>query len=211
MGKRTQRRYLTGGNGSFFLCLGLLAVFFLAGTVLGQVSAKSDPDTIAMELHQYLMDYFSLDSREEGIGWVFLSALVIYFRYPLMAFFLSFLLPGALVLPFVSAAFGFFLSYAACCFARAFGENGVLLAVAVFGLRCLISIPCFFALAVPAVQRAMNLLFEKFFGSGKRMQAQRLGLEWWLVACIIAAALLAGALSEVLLAPVLLRSVIQVL
>ncbi len=211
MGKRTQRRYLAGGNGSFFLCLGLLAVFFLAGTVLGQVSAKSDPDTIAMELHQYLMDYFSLDSREEGIGWVFLSALVIYFRYPLMAFFLSFLLPGALVLPFVSAAFGFFLSYAACCFARAFGENGVLLAVAVFGLRCLITIPCFFALAVPAVQRAMNLLFEKFFGSGKRMQAQRLGLEWWLVACIIAAALLAGALSEVLLAPVLLRSVIQVL
>ena len=210
MRKWTQRRNLSAGNMSFFLCLGLLTVFFLAGLVLGQVSARRNSDPISAELHQYLMDYYSLGIGEES-GRLFLSALLIYFRYPLMAFCLSFILPGALSLPLVAAAFGFFLSYAACCFARTFGEIGVLLSVAVFGLRCLISIPCFFVLAVPAVQKAMIALYERFFGSSKRLQVQRLGLEWWLVACVIAAILLGGALSEVLLAPVFLRSILPIL
>ncbi|WP_458463453.1 hypothetical protein [Paenibacillus sp.] len=211
MSKRTQRRRITDGNGLFFLCLGLLAVFFLAGMIFGQSFAKDNASAVAAELRMYLMEYISLGSNEECIGPVFLSALLIYFRYPLVAVFLGYLLPGALVLPFVSGAFGFSLSYAACCFIKAFGEIGILVAAAVFGLRCLISIPCFFILAVPALQRAMNHLFERSFGFGKRLQASRPGLEWWLVACIVAAVLLAGALAEVFLAPVLLRNVVQIL
>lgn len=211
MNRRTQRRRWLEGNGSFFLCLSLLAVFFLTGIVLGQVSAKENPDAITEELHQYLVDYFSLNDGEKGVGHLFLSALLIYFRYPSIAFFLGCLLPGTLVLPFVSAAFGFFLSYATCCFARAFGEIGVLLAAAVFGFRCLISIPCFFVLSVPALQRGMSLFCEMILGGGKRIQLQRLGLEWWLVVSIAAAVLFAGALFEVLLAPILLGSVVAVL
>ena len=209
MSKRTQHRHLTGGKVSYFLCLGLLAVFFLAGAVYGQVSAKSNPDAITAELHQYLAGYCALDTGAEGSGRVFLSALLIYFRYPLLAFFLGFVIPGALALPVIAAAFGFFLSYASCCFARAFGETGIQLAAAVFGLRCLVSIPCFLVLATTAIQRAANSLFERFFARGKRLQVQRLGLEWWLLVCVIAAVLLAGALSEVLLAPIFLKRIFQ--
>jgi len=211
MSKRTQRRRWLGGDGLFFLCLSLLTVFFLTGIILGQVSAKDNPDAITTELRQYLMDYCLLDDGEERIGHFFLSALMVYFRYPLMAFFLGCLLPGTLVLPLIAAAFGFFLSYAACCFARAFGEIGVLLAAAVFGLRCLISIPCFFVLSVSALQRGICSIYDLLRGGGKRVQVQRLGLDWWLIACITAAVLLVGALSEVLLVPVFLRSVVGVL
>ena len=209
MNKRTQHRHLPRGEVSYFLSLGLLAVFFLAGAVYGQVSAKSNPDAIAAELHQYLVGYCALDTGAEGSGRVFLSALLIYFRYPLLALFLGFTIPGALTLPIIASVFGFFLSYASCCFARAFGETGIQLAAAVFGLRCLVSLPCFLVLATTSIQGATNSLFEHFFARGKRMQVQRLGLEWWLLVSVIVAILLAGALSEVLLAPILLKKVFQ--
>ena len=209
MSKRTRHRYWTAGNGSFFLCLSLLAVFFLAGVVFGQVSAVRNEDTISAELYQYLTGYCTLESGDGSVGRIFLSALLIYFRYPMLAFLLSFAIPGALLLPIISAAFGFFLSYATCCFVEAFHEPGVLLAAAVFGLRCLISLPCFFVLAVPATQRAITRLYERFFLHGKRMQTKGLGLEWWLLVCIVVAVLLGGALAEVLFAPVLMKCVFE--
>ena len=48
---------------------------------------------------------------------------------------------AALILP-VLAAEGFFLSFSAGCFAAALGRSGVLLALAAFGVRCLIVLPC---------------------------------------------------------------------
>ena len=45
------------------------------------------------------------------------------------------------ILP-VLAAEGFFLSFSAGCFAAALGRSGVLLALAAFGVRCLIVLPC---------------------------------------------------------------------
>ena len=208
MSKRTQRRHLAGGSGVFLLSLGLLAVFFLAGMLWGKVSAQKNPDDISVELYQYLLDYCALETGEEGHGWTFLSALLVYFRYPLIAFFLGFVLQGTPLLLLISAAFGFFLSYAVCCFAGAFGKTGLLMAIAVFGLRSLITIPCFLVLAAPAIQRAASLVSAKFFDRGKRLRMQP-GLEWWLVMCIVSAVLLAGALLEVFLTPILLEKVLQ--
>ena len=48
---------------------------------------------------------------------------------------------AALILP-VLATEGFFLSFSAGCFAAALGRSGVLLALAAFGVRCLIVLPC---------------------------------------------------------------------
>lgn len=79
-----------------------------------------------------------------------LSAVVIYFRYPLLAFLLGFASIGVVLLPCVTVAYGFFLSFSVCCFTAAFGAGGVLLALAVFGLRCVVTLPCYFLLAVPS-------------------------------------------------------------
>ena len=79
-----------------------------------------------------------------------LSALVLYYRYPLFAVLLGFAYIGVALLPCLTAEFGFSLSFSVCCFPVSFGGNGVLLALAVFGVRCAVTLPVFFLLAVPA-------------------------------------------------------------
>ena len=125
----------------------LLALFFLAGVLLGQVLSGRVPDTTGDELRRYLEDYVRLGGEGAPTVQTALSALVIYFRYPLFAFLLGFASIGVVLLPCVTAAYGFFLSFSVCCFTAAFGVDGVLLALAVFGLRCMVTLPCYFLLA----------------------------------------------------------------
>ena len=122
----------------------LLALFFLAGVLLGQVLSGRVPDTTGDELRRYLEDYVRLGGEGAPTVQTALSALVIYFRYPLFAFLLGFASIGVVLLPCVTAAYGFFLSFSVCCFTAAFGVDGVLLALAVFGLRCMVTLPCYF-------------------------------------------------------------------
>ena len=119
----------------------LLALFFLAGVLLGQVLSGRVPDTTGDELRRYLEDYVRLGGEGAPTVQTALSALVIYFRYPLFAFLLGFASIGVVLLPCVTAAYGFFLSFSVCCFTAAFGVDGVLLALAVFGLRCMVTLP----------------------------------------------------------------------
>ena len=52
----------------------------------------------------------------------------------LLAFLLGFASVGAVLLPALTAAYGFFLSFSVCCFTAAFGRSGVLLALAAAGM-----------------------------------------------------------------------------
>ena len=98
----------------------LLALFFLAGVLLGQVLSGRVPDTTGDELRRYLEDYVRLGGEGAPTVQTALSALVIYFRYPLFAFLLGFASIGVVLLPCVTAAYGFFLSFSVCCFTAAF-------------------------------------------------------------------------------------------
>ena len=89
----------------------LLALFFLAGVLLGQVLSGRVPDTTGDELRRYLEDYVRLGGEGAPTAQTALSALVIYFRYPLLAFLLGFASIGVVLLPCVTAAYGFFLSF----------------------------------------------------------------------------------------------------
>ena len=63
----------------------ILALFFLAGIVLGQVFSGQVPDATGVELARYLKDYLQVEEDlTPQAAW---SAAVIYFRYPLAAFF----------------------------------------------------------------------------------------------------------------------------
>jgi stage II sporulation protein M len=192
---------------SFLLRLLLLALFFLAGVILGQVLAGKVPTGTADELTQYLKDYFSLNTTAETASRTFLSALMIYLRYPVLAFLLGFASVGIVLLPVLTVAYGFFLSFSVCCFTAAFGSGGVLLALSVFGLRCLITLPCYFFLAVPSFQNAVSLAANSF-GRKKQMTKVRYGSVWWIRLCIVLAVLLAGVLVEILVTPRLLSLVL---
>lgn len=193
----------TPGQLSALPCLLFLALFFLGGVVLGQVLAGRVPAAAGEELERYLSDYVGLDRGEFSAGTV-LSALALYLRYPLLAFLLGFASVGVALLPLTTAAFGFFLSFSVCCFTAAFGTDGVLLALSVFGLRCLVTLPCYFLLAAPAWGTSAALAGTSF-GRGRRAAPVRYGRGYWLRAAGALAVLLAGVCLELFISPWLLR------
>lgn len=70
-----------------------------------------------------------------------------YLRYPAAAFLLGCTAWGVMLIPLTCAAQGFFLSFAVQCFAAALGKQGVVLALAALGLRCLFTVPCLLTIA----------------------------------------------------------------
>lgn len=172
----------------------VLVLFFSAGAVLGQVlSVRCGNDG---ELTRYLQDFFQLEQPVGGAS----TAVLVYFRYPVLAFLLGFTALGVFLLPLLSASFGFFLSFSACSFVSAYGEGGLLLAAAVLGMRCLVTIPCYFSLAPLALRDAWIS-----FGKGRHVLPSG-GLKtrlWRFAGCT--AVLLAGALCETALGPALAR------
>lgn len=186
----------------------LLALFFFGGLILGQVLAGRVPDTTGDELTRYLSDYIRLGGEAQLTPRTALSAVTIYLRYPFLAFFLGFSSVGVVLLPCLTVAYGFFLSFSVCCFTAAFGADGVLLALAVFGLRCLVTFPCYFLLAVPSWGTSAALAAVSF-GRGRRTAPVVYGRGSWLRAGASLAALLAGVCVELFLSPLFLRMMLE--
>lgn len=201
----TKRKH-GGESPSLLPRLIFLALFFLGGVFLGQVLAGRVPDATGRELTEYLEGYVRLDA---GISpQAVFSALVLYYRYPLLAALLGFASIGVALLPVTAAAFGFFLSFSVCCFTAAFGGGGVLLALAVFGLRCAVTLPVFFSLAVPAWGNSAALAMASF-GSGRRTAPVTYGRSWWLRLAACGGILLAGVCLELFVSPWLLQLTLE--
>ena len=182
-----------------------LALFFFAGIILGQVFSGHVPDAAGAELTRYLTDYLKVEEAERA-SVTALAAAVLYFRYPLAAFLMGFASIGVLLLPLATAAFGFFLSFSVCCFTAAFGADGVLLALAVFGIRCAVTLPCYFLLAVPSLERSAALASLSL---GRGRAPVTYGRAWWGRLAVTAGVLLAGMCAELTLAPWLLRQLLE--
>lgn len=206
---RIQNRHRSGRelNRASLLRLIVLAGCFLLGVLLGQVLVKRIPESIAEELSRYLSDYLTVSETAGRSAKTLLSALMIYFRYPALAFLLGFASVGLVLLPLLSVAYGFFLSFSVCCFTAAFGTSGILLTLSVFGIRCLVTLPCYFFLAVPSLETSAALAAASF-GRGKRAAPVTYGSAWWLRSCAVALILLTGSLTEFLFVPVLVRLVL---
>ena len=77
------------GQPSFLPRLLFLAAFFFGGVCLGQVLAGRVPDATGQELRRYLEGYLALENGGLTSGDLW-AALVLYARYPLLAFLLGF-------------------------------------------------------------------------------------------------------------------------
>lgn len=108
-----KRRIPAPGQSSPLWRLLILALFFLLGVVLGQVVLEWVPDETGAELKQYLEGYLSLSGESASAAAALPAALVLYIRYPLLAFFLGFA-PSGWCAALRGAAFGFFLSFSVC-------------------------------------------------------------------------------------------------
>lgn len=85
---------------------------------MGQVLSERFSASAGEELQRYLTDYVTLSGEAVPGKRTVLTALVIYFRYPLAAFFLGFASLGVVAIPAVTAAYGFFLSLSVCALRR---------------------------------------------------------------------------------------------
>ena len=107
----------------------------------------------------------------------------------------------------LAAAAGFFPAYAAGCLTASFGGRGLLLALAFFGFRCLVTVPCFFLLAAPAMGRAAAL---RGLSRGRRDAAfSACGRGCWLGFGIVGLILCLGAWIELRLSPFMLRALLE--
>ena len=112
-----------------------------------------------------------------------------------------------MLLPCVTLVFGCCLSFSVSCFTAAFGSDGVLLALAVFGLRCAVTLPCYFLLAVPALGTS-GALASLSFGRGRRAAPVTYGKVWWRRLGLCVLVLLLGVCAELFASPWLLRLVL---
>ena len=192
--------------------LTLLALCFLTGMIAGQAFAFRTPQAVGEELRAY----FSACRRAGTVSVtpsMVICAAVSYVRYPLLAFVLGYIPAGAALLCGAAGIFGFFLSFSAGCMTAAFGWRGIVLAAAATGIRCLITLPCFFLLAVPSMENA--LMFTRTPDGRRkysRMPPQKIRQREQLQILrvkLCSAALCAGIGLEVFFAPHLIRLALE--
>ncbi|MGM9661884.1 MAG: stage II sporulation protein M [Oscillospiraceae bacterium] len=186
------------------LLLGLFGLCFLLGLYLGQVVSARQAPVVSSELSRYLTGYVELSPGYPLSLRSFLASFLVYFRYPLLAFLLGFASFGVLLLPVLSVLLAFSFSYSVCCFVAAFGERGILLALAVLGLRYVLTLPCYVLLAEQSLRTSAELA-QYAFGQGRRGGAPLYGRRYFIRFLAASAVLAAGAVLDVWLTPWLLQ------
>ena len=197
-----QEDHRKGGQPSLLPRLFLLGLCFLVGVLLGQFFAGCLPDSVGTELEVYLERYFQIwhKSSRKDIG----SVLLQYFRYPLIVIVLGFASVGVVLIPGITLVMGLLLSFSVSCFVAVFGMQGMFLAAAAMGLRCLITIPCYFLVAVPAWGRSAALAGLSF-GRGQRVSTVVYGREWWSTVVLCVFVLLVGTCLDLFCTPGILK------
>lgn len=191
--------------GNFRAGLLLLCGIFLFGFMIGHFACNAVADDDIRQLRDYLMRYGEIMQQPQETTASFLSLLIAYCRYPLLVFLLGFSAAGIVLIPVVCMSKAFFLSFSIRCFARAFGQNGVLLALSALGIRCLFTVPCTLFLALWAVKDSIRRInnqrpFSKQENGGAVNSFLRL------LGCLLL--LLSGVILELLLVPDLICNVL---
>lgn len=178
----------------------LVCLLLVLGAVLGFAVCRAVPQQDRQELSDYLHQYAQATADGRGPSGSALSVAAAYFRYPLAAALLGLTAAGLVLLPVLSVAQGFFLSFSVGCFARALGRGGVYLALAAFGPRCLFVLPCTLLLTVQGLSAA-----------ARRRDGQKVRLTegaYWRRVGLCGLILLIGAALELTFGPRLLQWVI---
>ena len=178
----------------------LLALCFFIGAMIGNGAAGLDAVTRSDELQVYLTSFFSMLQGKEHLSVQPGYTIFAYQKYPILVFALGFIPLGLFLIPIITFYLGFSFSFAVSAFLYTAPEKGVLLALLLFGLRCLVVLPCYFLLASDAmISCAAHALSDRRKGSES---GYRKCNAVHLVICV--AFLLAGAFLEYTFLPRLL-------
>lgn len=202
------RRELSEREYSPLLSLLFLSVCFFFGIILGHGLSKLITVETTRQLNQYLLDYVSLELDSDIHIRMIVSSLVVYLRYPLLVFLLGFSSIGTGMIPLLTLVCGAFLSFSVSCLSAAFENSGIILALVIFGFRSLISLPCYFLIAVPAWR--MSIKRTNFFsGRSYRHVAASYGRSHWICCGVCSTVLVIASFLEVIVGPQLLEYVLM--
>jgi stage II sporulation protein M len=183
--------------GSDSLGLLLCAALFLCGCAAGTVAAGLSPPGDA--LAQYISGILP---SADGARPLFPAVLFGVCKYHLAALFFGFSLLGVLCIPGIVAMRGFFLCFSVSYVVRGFGPGGIPLALSMFALDAVFTVPCFFVLAVQSFSSSARLFkgvlsrggYDAVYGGG-----------FFRRCAVCAGVLCASALSNTFFAPFIVR------
>lgn len=138
----------------------------MCGCIAGTLAAGTITDNSSLK--EFISGYIRLVEDGTSAQSSFLTSLINAFKYHLTAVFLGFSVLGIFFIPALSAVRGFFLSFSIAAVIRLFGSGGIVLALSIFGFGTLLTIPCYFILAVQAFSMSFILL-RMTLGSGGRV------------------------------------------
>ena len=178
----------------------MLCFFFVLGSALGVVVHDAAVPSAAEQLREYILQYAVLAAEGE-VDTALISVLAVYFRYPLTVYLAGFSVLGLLLVPLLALLQGFSLAFSVCCFSAALGRSGILLALASFGTRCILTLPCLLYLAVQAMERSFS---KTAVGRDKgKRQTTQVRSNGRTLLCLIILAL--GVLAELTVVPKLIQ------
>jgi len=149
--------YQMGSDRRGFLGLMVCGIFFACGIILGTVSARRLDALGTQVLYESMMGYMEQIRAGTYVSPGFLSVLWTAGRDHLLVLFLGFSLLGSLCLPILSGVRGFYLSFPIAAFIRAFGTGGVPVALSLFGVGALFTLPIFFVLTEQAFSASAEM------------------------------------------------------
>lgn len=134
----------TGSLPGLIIC----GALFLCGCVAGSFSAGFVTDGSA--LTGYFAEYLTMAREGTFTDPTMSASFVNTFRYPLLVFAMGLSIPGLLAVPVLCAMRGYTLAFSVAVIVRLYGSGGILLALSIFGLSALLTVPCFLILASQA-------------------------------------------------------------
>ncbi|MBR3704869.1 MAG: stage II sporulation protein M [Oscillospiraceae bacterium] len=182
-----------------------LTICFILGGLLGWLFAERCDPSAQDAFRGYLSDYclfFEQNDTGISLGMCFL----LYYSGVCAVFLFGFSALGILVVPVLSACFGFFSLYTVSCFVLSFGRNGALLAAALTVIRLLFTMPCFFLVACQSLIQSIRIAMLTL-GHGKRLPSS--GGQYVFIFALCLICLCVGVFCERFLTPVLFRAVIN--
>ena len=185
----------------------LLALFFLAGALVGHLCASSWDTSAQNALSGYLADYCTVYDAG-GVSASVGSCVVLYFGYTVLTFLLGFASVGIILIPALAGLFGFLTMYTVSGFVCCFGRQGVLLAMGALIVRLLFTLPCFFAMAGAAWPLSTELSMLTI-GRGRRSAPVLYGSRYFILFVLCVVILAVGVFCERLLTPLLFRSALE--
>ena len=162
MNKRRQYRFDESGQAvsGFFVCI----LFFLCGTFMGIFSARALDATGAFILRGNVLSLIESILGDYYTAPNFWMSLWLTGRYHLIAVFLGFSVLGVFLLPVLAAVRGFYLSFSIAALIRAFGPSAFPLALSLFGIWAVFTVPTLFFLLNHSFRTAVQLAGSLFSG-----------------------------------------------